>query len=243
MGDAAAGLLGLPARRRVRAQERRRAETYEEGDDEDRDVDQQLTSGQVRFVTLRSGDDVREVVEIDLFWRKTSKTVLDPLSDVLQLPFSDDPRFDVARALRRHLELQGIAAGAGTTPLFRAIKYTLPHPGDPPSGVPLKGSPVYTRARHLGNLRKLLGHVGYGTPGGPLADRKPDDFGLHSLRSGGATTLLALGVPWDVVKRLGNWKSDESMVNYDRRKEDLVFAVVRAIRAAPARVAAQAATA
>ena len=36
----------------------------------------------------------------------------------------------------------------------------------------------------------------------------PDRMGTHSLRIGGASALLHAGVPVDIIKRWGRWKSD-----------------------------------
>ena len=59
----------------------------------------------------------------------------------------------------------------------------------------------YTRAREilLGNLEKV------GLPKG--------SFGLHSLRSGGATTAGNSGVPERLIQKHGRWKSESSSKN------------------------------
>jgi hypothetical protein len=41
-----------------------------------------------------------------------------------------------------------------------------------------------------------------------LANLSPAQYSTHSLRRGGATWLVSAGVPIQVVKRLGDWKSD-----------------------------------
>ena len=60
----------------------------------------------------------------------------------------------------------------------------------------------YTRAREilLGNLEKV------GLPKG--------SFGLHSLRSGGATTAGNAGVPERLIQKHGRWKSESSKNRY-----------------------------
>lgn len=39
-------------------------------------------------------------------------------------------------------------------------------------------------------------------------------FGLHSLRSGGATTCASLGVPDRIFKRRGRWRSETVIDGY-----------------------------
>ena len=40
------------------------------------------------------------------------------------------------------------------------------------------------------------------------------DYGLHSLRSGGATTAASLGIPDRLLQRQGGWRSAEAKNNY-----------------------------
>ena len=40
------------------------------------------------------------------------------------------------------------------------------------------------------------------------------EFGLHSLRAGGATAVANAGVPDRLFKRHGRWKSDNAKVGY-----------------------------
>ena len=55
----------------------------------------------------------------------------------------------------------------------------------------------YSRARRA--IKELVAKSG----------RSPDEFSLHSLRIGGATTLAAGGdIPERVMQRQGRWKSD-----------------------------------
>lgn len=57
----------------------------------------------------------------------------------------------------------------------------------------------------------------------------PQNFGLHSLRSGGASAAAAAGVPHQLIKMHGRWKSDLSKARYIHRNLDqhasLVFAL------------------
>ena len=59
-----------------------------------------------------------------------------------------------------------------------------------------RGQPL-TRPRLVSELRKALA----------LAGLKPEKYAGHSFRFGAATTAAACGVPVDVIKTLGTWKS------------------------------------
>ena len=69
------------------------------------------------------------------------------------------------------------------------------------------GSISYTRVREL--VLTLLESIGL--------DRK--QFGLHSLRSGGASAAANAGVPDRCFKRHGRWKSENAKDGYV--KDDL----------------------
>ena len=56
----------------------------------------------------------------------------------------------------------------------------------------------YTRA--LETVRKLLKSIGL----------KPELYGLHSMRSGGASLAVALGLPDHLIMRHGGWRSESS---------------------------------
>ena len=43
---------------------------------------------------------------------------------------------------------------------------------------------------------------------------KPKDYGLHSMRSGGASLAAALGIPDRLIMRHGGWKSETSKNRY-----------------------------
>lgn len=64
----------------------------------------------------------------------------------------------------------------------------------------IRGSLSYSRAREL--LREALVRIG--------AD--PDTYGLHSLRSCGASAAAAAGVPDRLIQRQGEWRSDAMKV-------------------------------
>ena len=40
------------------------------------------------------------------------------------------------------------------------------------------------------------------------------EYGLHSLRSGGATTAAALGIPDRLLQRQGGWRTAKAKNNY-----------------------------
>ena len=66
----------------------------------------------------------------------------------------------------------------------------------------ISGKMTYSRAREL--IRAVLVQAGVNA----------SEYGLHSLRSGGASIAIAAGLPDRLVKRQGGWKSDSAMVNY-----------------------------
>jgi hypothetical protein len=69
-----------------------------------------------------------------------------------------------------------------TTPLFR----------DPNTNQPLRYTPILTI------IRSLMSAIG----------ENPDEFGTHSLRIGGATSLFAAGADETVIRTMGRWSSD-----------------------------------
>ena len=64
------------------------------------------------------------------------------------------------------------------------------------------GSLTYSRLREL--LRAKLAQLGY----------NPNEFGVHSLRAGGATKAANAGVPDRLFKRHGRWKSEAAKDGY-----------------------------
>ena len=65
-----------------------------------------------------------------------------------------------------------------------------------------KGKLSYNRCREI--LHFALHEIG----------QDPKKFGLHSLRSGGASAAAALGVPDRLIKKQGRWKADASKDRY-----------------------------
>ena len=74
-----------------------------------------------------------------------------------------------------------VVRGSGEGPLFR-----------------LKDGQPLTRPRLVSLLRKALASVGL----------VPGNYAGHSFRSGAATTAAACGVPVDIIKTLGRWRSE-----------------------------------
>ena len=62
----------------------------------------------------------------------------------------------------------------------------------------IHGSITYTRGR------EAMSSVGL----------KCDEYGLHSLRSGGVSEAAAAGAPDRLIKRHGGWRSDQAMAAY-----------------------------
>eukprot|EP00117_Sycon_ciliatum_P009518 scpid21935/ scgid11781/ Integrase/recombinase xerD homolog len=66
----------------------------------------------------------------------------------------------------------------------------------------IRGQMSYSRAREL--VRCAVSRVG----------EDPNVYGLHSLRSGGATAAAAAGIPDRLIQRQGGWRSEKSMRMY-----------------------------
>ena len=49
---------------------------------------------------------------------------------------------------------------------------------------------------------------------------EPEEYGLHSMRSGGASLAAALGIPDRLIMHQGGWKSEESKNNYIKETRD-----------------------
>ena len=57
----------------------------------------------------------------------------------------------------------------------------------------------------------------------------PKQYGLHSLRSGGATTTAALGIPDRLLQRQGGWRSSKAKNNYISESLDSLLLVTNSI--------------
>ena len=102
--------------------------------------------------------------------------------------------------LRRYLDLSGIDV-CSTLPLFRPLVF---HRRS--SSSTLRGGKIsYSTCREI--LRDSLSQLGY----------NPNDYGLHSLRSGGATSVAHYSghsIPERLLKIHGRWKSDSAKDMY-----------------------------
>ncbi|XP_044163844.1 uncharacterized protein LOC122948219 [Acropora millepora] len=85
-------------------------------------------------------------------------------------------------------------------------------------GVYLRDQPMsYSRAKEL--LRKELKREGLHS----------SVFGIHSLRSGGASAAAALGVPDRLFQRHGGWRSEKARNNYVEESLDSLLLVSQSI--------------
>jgi len=162
-----------------------------------------LTPGQLSVSSVAGG---RDMLELDLPFRKTSRNERDAEMDRVTLP----PRppaerlLDPLPAMRAYLVAAGLELGTGDEPLFERRRRD-------PTGTPWpESAPCYSYAASLRELRWLLRKAG-------PSDADAGTYAWHSCRRGMATHLLAMGVPWGVVKKLGSWAADASLANYDAR--------------------------
>ena len=58
---------------------------------------------------------------------------------------------------------------------------------------------------------------------------KPKDYGLHSMRSGGASLAAALGIPDRLIMRHGGWKSETSKNRYISESKTSLLHVSRSL--------------
>ena len=56
-------------------------------------------------------------------------------------------------------------------------------------------------------------------------------YGLHSLRSGGATTAAALGVPERLLQRQDGWRTAKAKNNYILESKSALLHVIRRCKA------------
>ena len=93
-----------------------------------------------------------------------------------------------------------------------------------PGGGPLfrfQGGVPLTRPRLVAAVRKALAAAGFA----------PKDFAGHSFRIGAATTAAACGVPVDIIKTLGRWKSEAYQL-YVRLPKDQLAAISKTLSTA-----------
>ena len=95
--------------------------------------------------------------------------------------------------------------------LFRRVRSTK-------QGVCLRDQPMsYSRAKEL--LKKELTRKGLDS----------SLFGIHSLRSGGASAAAALGVPDRLFQRHGGWRSEKARNNYVEESLDSLLLVLKSM--------------
>ena len=58
---------------------------------------------------------------------------------------------------------------------------------------------------------------------------KPTNYGLHSMRSGGATHLANRGVPEDLIMQHGRWKTTNAKNRYVKREVTQRLNVVKVL--------------
>jgi integrase len=99
-----------------------------------------------------------------------------------------------------------------TLPLWRKVQSTR-------NGQKLRRSLMsYSRANEL--FKKELKKEGL----------EPKKYGLHSLRSGGASTAAALGIPDRLIQRQGGWKTASAKNNYIGESLDSLLLVTKSMQ-------------
>ena len=81
----------------------------------------------------------------------------------------------------------------------------------------IRGAMSYHRAREI--LLEAFARIG----------EEAGKFGLHSLRSGGASVAAALGLPERLIQRQGGWRCESSMKSYIKESLPSMLAVSRAL--------------
>ena len=104
-----------------------------------------------------------------------------------------------------------IADHSKGSPLFRRVLHTKR------GGRLRKEAMSYSRAKEL--IKKELSKEGL----------DPTKFGIHSLRSGGASAAAALGVPDRLFQRHGGWRSEKARNNYVKESLDSLLLVPKSI--------------
>ena len=118
--------------------------------------------------------------------------------------------------IRRYLGLSGIDSDS-TLPLFRPLTF---HPGN--STYTLRSGKIsYTRCREI--LRDCSSKLGF----------NPNDYGLHSLRAGGVTSVVrnsSNSIPERLLKIHGKWKSDSAKDMYVKESLENRLQVTKYLR-------------
>lgn len=119
-----------------------------------------------------------------------------------------DDVFDAVSALQRHMEALGVTdenkLEKGRELLFRRLHA---------SGEPAPGwGRGYRKDAFVRDLRlDVLG---------PAGVEDPEEYTGHGFRAGGLTDMVAEGVAWRTIARIGDWSDNStSMAGYDRPRE------------------------
>ena len=167
-----------------------------------------LTASQVTRTKLPDG---RPTFALSLDFRKTHKDEHGRNSSVV-LPIGHGV-LSAPAALDAYIAAAHITPGKGAWPVFPRRRRV--------SGGVVDG----TRGTHdyqaaLDDLRWILEKAGVGNA---------KDFGMHSMRGGLPTELLALGAQPQSVLKFGDWSDPRSMALYDARRGELAggFTVLR----------------
>jgi len=158
--------------------------------------------------------DGTPVLVVDCPFRKVNKSTRDKDYDVGVVPprTEGDSWLDPYRAVTFFAHVSGHKLGEGQDPVFsRRVKR---------SGACVYSDGAFPDGVARADLRWLLAKAGI---------EESEAFGLHSMRRGGATFLLACGAPWSEVKKLGGWRSDALQL-YDTRGVSLAASLARRIR-------------
>jgi integrase len=163
-------------------------------------------SGFLRFnevISLRRNDIVFKRDHIEIFIRESKTDQLKKGQKILISKTNNDTC--PVKALEKYLLLSGISESSEEF-LFRKISFC----SKSKTYKLREGNPIsYTRAREI-----FLYHIS-------LLGLDRSKFGLHSLRSGGATAAALKGVPDRLIKKHGRWKTDKAKDLYVRESDDL----------------------
>lgn len=169
-----------------------------------------LDWSQVTYTRTRAG---AWALIVDSPFRKTNKRSRDTDVDVHVVPpRSDTPALDPYLAMKAYADAAGKRMGVAGGPVFPA-RHKM-------TGAIARRDAEYSDDAARSHLRWLIQKAGL---------PNPEAYGLHSMRRGGATMLLAAGVDWPSVKKLGAWKSDAAEL-YDARGADLADAIAASLQ-------------
>ena len=163
-----------------------------------------LTWEQVTTIRTREG---HPALVLDVPFRKASKNVRDKDVDVHVVPARPGSVLDPYPAMKAYADASGARFGTRSGPVF-PLRSKM-------TGLTARPDGAYPDGAARAHLRWLLEKAGV---------PEPSTYGLHSMRRGGATMLLAAGVDWASVKKLGAWRSNAAEL-YDARGADLADSI------------------